>query len=146
MFICEHLRHLRTISESSPRAHWADFEGGEVFALAGELFVGDGGDQAALVHSDVLAAAVFVPVVAEAEAVDEGDHGGVIGNRRNGAEVLNFVEPATGVVAVRAVGLDDGLASVEDGAADVVEAAFSEQGEGGVIILGVEGGGELAGD
>src|SRR5687768_13005191 len=100
-----HLRHPRTNveSESSPRAHRAGFEGGEVFALAGQLLVRDGGDQAAVVHGDVLAAAVLVPLVAEAEAVDEGDHGGVIGNRRNGAEVHNFVEPATGVVAVFAV-------------------------------------------
>jgi hypothetical protein len=33
-----------------------------------------------------------------------------------------------------------------DDGADVVEAVFSEQGEGGGVVLGVEGGGELAGD
>jgi hypothetical protein len=66
---------LFLIKPDSPRADRAGFEGSELFALAWELFVHDRRDQAAIVQLDVLAAAVFVPLVAEAEAVDEGDDG-----------------------------------------------------------------------
>jgi hypothetical protein len=41
----------------------------------------------------------------EAEAVDEGDYGRAFARGRDCAEILDFVEPAAGVVGVFAIGL-----------------------------------------